>query len=138
MPIYASLQDMQDRHQARDLIQLTDGDGAPDAARIDRALDKADATITGYVARRYKNAPDKAGHALLTEIACDIAFYEIHRSDPPDKVMAQHRHAMKQLADIASGLIKLDDGSPDQPPRPDAIITGGPAKKFSRDNLRHY
>lgn len=138
MPLFANLADMQARFEPNDLIQLTDGDDAPDQARIDIALGKADAAIKSYVARRHKNVPGLAGHALLTEIACDIAFYELHRSDPPDKVANQHKAAMKQLQDIANGTAKLDDGEEEEAPRPGAILTGGPSKKFSRDSLGRY
>jgi phage gp36-like protein len=138
MPIiYATLADMQATFEERDLVQLSDwaGAGTIDQARIERALKKAGNKIDGYVAAKYGDRTALPVPPLLTELACDIAFYELHRSTPPDGVKDKHKAAIETLRDIAAGKVKIDEGVVDaQPARPGAIHFAG-RKRFSRDEL---
>jgi phage gp36-like protein len=131
---------MQARFEERDLVQLTDeaGTGNIDAARVDAALTRADAMITGYVARRHKDVALLAGNQLLQDIACDLAFHELWRSDRPDHVKDRHKDAMKRLADISAGTIVLDGGQEIAEPRPDAIFSSGQPNTFGRDSLQSF
>lgn len=140
MPLFATLADMQARFEARDLIQLTDeeGTGEIDAARVDAALTRADGIITGYVARRHKDVALLAGNQLLSDIACDLAFAELWRSDRPEHVKDRHKDAMKRLDDISTGKIVLDGGQEVAEPRPDAIMFPGQPNTFGRDSLKSF
>ena len=137
MSIFADLAAMQARFEARDLLQLTDDEntGAIVEARIDAALDSADALITGYVARRHRNTAQLAGNAILRDVACDYAFYLLWRSNPPEWVVERKKHALKQLEQIAAGTLLLDQGEETAPPRPGQILTSTADKRFGRDNL---
>ncbi|MEZ5709722.1 MAG: DUF1320 domain-containing protein [Blastomonas sp.] len=137
MPLFASLADMQARFEAADLVQLTDEDGLGviDAARIERALGKADAIITGYVASRHADSGAMAGNNLLTEIACDLCWFELWRTDPPDLVKDKRKAAIAQLVDIAAGRIKLDSGQEEQDARPGQLHFGTSDRKLGRESL---
>lgn len=140
MPLFADLADMQARFEARDLLELSDHEntGALVTSRIDAALESADALITGYVARRHNNTAQFAGQAILRDIACDYAFYLLWRSNPPEWVVERKKHAMKQLEQIASGTLKLDQGEETAPARPGQILTTSDRQKFGRDQLENY
>ena len=128
---------MQARFEERDLIQLTDeaGSGAIDTARIDKVLASADALITSYLAARHKDTASFAGHALLTDVACDYAFALMWKSDPPEWVMQRRKLAIDNLTKLSSGVIKLDAGVEEAAARPGQILTSGPERKFDRDSL---
>lgn len=138
MPIvYATLADMQATFPARDLVQLSDwsGAGAIDEARIDRVLAKAGTVIDGYVSAKYGDRSGLPVPALLREIACDIAFFELYRATPPEGVTKKRDAAIATLRDIASGKVRIDEGVVDAvPQRPGAIHFKG-RKRFSRDEL---
>lgn len=140
MPLYADLAAMQARYEERDLVQLTDvaNAGTVDEARIDQSLAKADALIKGYVASRHGDAAALAGHPLLSDIACDLAFADLWRSDPPEFVKLRRKEAVESLKAIAAGTIKLDNGVEEVAPRPGQILTSGPDRLFGRDNLGGY
>lgn len=138
MPRFAQLADMEARFDALDLEQLTDGDGAYDAAKVTVALDQADAIVNGYVASRHGDTTALEGNALLTNIACDIAFHRLWKSTPPEHVEASRKEAIRQLTDISAGRIKLDDGAEQVPPRKDQVQFSGPGKVFGRDGGMGY
>lgn len=139
-PLFANIAAMQARFEERDLVQLTDaaGAGSIDADRISRALVKADAIITGYVASRHADAASFAGHDLLADVACDIAFADLWRTEQPEHVKTRRKDAIDTLKDIAAGRIKLDGGQEEAAPRPGQIITSGPDRKFDRDSLAGF
>lgn len=140
MPLYADLAAMQARFEERDLVQLTDvaGNGTIDEARVGQALAKADTLIRGYVASRYADAAALAGNPLLTEIACDLAFADLWRSEQPEIVKTRRKEAVQALNDIAGGKIKLDNGQDEAAPRPGQILTSGPERVFGRSTLSGY
>lgn len=138
MPIvYATLADMQATFQASDLVQLSDWDGTGelDQARIERAIAKAGTAIDGYVAAKYGDRSNLPIPALLREIACDMAFYYLHRAGVPEEVKDRFKSAEAKLRDIGAGKIKIDEGVIDAvPARPGAIHLAG-RKRFTRDEL---
>ena len=140
MPLFADLAAMQARFEARDLLQLTDDDnsGSIDTARIDQELTTADALIKSYVAARHQDAEALAGNAVLTDIACDLAFSRLYRSNQPEWVKERHKAAIKSLQDISSGKIKLDGGTEEAPPRPGQIRVTSDTQRFGRDKLGSY
>lgn len=140
MTAYASLADMLARFDADELVQLADAADVDDqklADRVDAAVATVTATIDGYLAAKYQ-LPIEPTPPLVTEIACDLARHKLYRVAPPDSVKDARDVAMKQLQDIAKGVIKLDRGSEAIPDRPEAVLIGGPPKLFGRDNLVNF
>lgn len=140
MPLFADLDAMQARFEPRDLLQLTDHEDTGEivSARIDQAIDSADATIRSHVAARHKDVDTLAGNPVLTDIACDIAFFRLWRSDPPDWVKERWKAAMRALEAIRDGKTKLDGGTEEAPARPGQILTATDQRRFGRDNLGSY
>lgn len=140
MPVFADLAAMQARFEERDLLQLTDHDGSGtiDAARIDAVLTSADTLITSYVAARHADVAALAGHRLLTDIACDYAFWLLWRSNVPEWVSDRRKAAIKQLESIAAGTIKLDLGEEQAAPRPGQILVTSDPQRFGRDKLSGF
>lgn len=140
MPIFADLPAMQARFEERDLRELSDDDnsGTLDVARINLALESADALIVSYIAARHKDAAAFAGNAILTDVACDYAFARLYRSNMPDWVAERRKGVIRTLTDIAAGKIKLDGGEEIAAPRPDAINIHSDRQNFGRDNLGGY
>lgn len=122
---YASVQDLIDRFGETELIQLTDPDQqAVQAARVERALQDAQAFANGLLAQVYrlpllgcvKPAPAPgAPHAVvhvpppqLTRIVCDVARYYLYDDLAPDHEVAQrYKAAAAELRAIADGKAQL-------------------------------
>jgi len=107
---YTSQSDLIDRYGVRMLELLTDRAsppaGAIDSAVVDAAIAGAGAMIDGYLASRYA-LPLASVPALIGEIAEAIAIWKLHPAAPDPKIEADYRTAMKLLADIASGTVRL-------------------------------
>jgi phage gp36-like protein len=95
------------------LTEISDRADAPtgtiDAALITRAITDATALIDGYLAGRYA-LPLATIPALVTDLAQRIAIYYAHSNVASEKIGKDYEAALRQLKDIASGLIKLDAG----------------------------
>ena len=139
MTIYATLDDMISRFEAAELVQLTDeaGVGEIDAAKVDRALASASATIDGYVAARH-TLPLSIVHPALVDIACDLARFRLWKSTPPEGVIKNRDAATKTLVDIGAGKFRLDAGVETETARPGAILVSDPGRTFSRQSLKNF
>lgn len=107
---YASLDELTARYGESFLVDLTDRGappGAIDESAVDRALADADALIDGYLKGRYA-LPLSVTPPLIIDLALKIAIYNLHRSAVADKIAADYAAALKTLAGIGSGLIRLD------------------------------
>ncbi|MCA3464170.1 MAG: DUF1320 domain-containing protein, partial [Rhodobacter sp.] len=118
-------------------------DGAADSAAVTRALTSASDEIDTYLHARYTlPLPEVPG--FLKQLAVDIALYRLALS--ADVLSEEHRKryedALGHLKRIAEGKAALVftpvppvEGQPDvsaaQP-----IVSGGPAKVFTRDLMR--
>lgn len=135
MPIvYATLADMQERYRADDLLELSDWDGTGDVdqARVERAIATAGNIIDGYVGAKYSSW---TAEPMLVDIACKIAFFELHRATAPEGVTKAKDAQIALLKDISNGRVKLDAGEVGKiPTRPGAIFVEG-RKRFTRDEL---
>lgn len=118
-----------------------DGDGVADAVAVTRALSSAKDEIDSYLGVRYR-LPLAAVPGILRQYAVDIALYRLALSR--EVLSEEHRtrydDALAALKRIAEGKAILvlpadpeaeDDG---QGPRP--IVSGGPARIFSREKMR--
>lgn len=108
---YASQPDLVDRFGESMLIDLSDrgepATGAIDAGVITRALEDTDAAINGFLAGRYR-LPLQSTPTLLRDLAMSIAIYKLHRDSASDKIRQDYMDALKQLALISSGTVRLD------------------------------
>ena len=122
---YATQQDLIDRFGERELIQLTDPDGASIAGtKVESALLDAHALADGKLSRVYavplegcrKPAPQPDNvHAVdmvpppqLVRIVCDVARYYLYDDLAPEsEVVARYKQAVAELDAIAAGKAQL-------------------------------
>ena len=109
---YASLDDLKKKFGQDELIALTDrvNQTTINANIVTRALEDADAEINIYLLKRYQ-LPLSDTFPLLTILACDIARFRLHTTDPSDEVRKRYQDAKQMLEDIAHGTYDLN-----QPP----------------------
>lgn len=120
-----------------------DGDGLADSAAVSRALDLASAEIDTYLAARY-TLPLPVVPAMLMAWCVDIALYRLALGADvlSEELRRRYDDALAALRRIAKGEAALvlppdpdaDPAITDQGPRP--IVTGGPARIFTRETLR--
>ena len=107
---YVTLAQLIDRFGEPALVAISDraafATGVIDAAAVDRAIADADATIDGYLARRYQ-LPLTVEQPLLVKIAGSIVFYSLHTFQPDEKIVADHKEALAMLRDISAGSVAL-------------------------------
>lgn len=136
---YATLADLQARFDEATLIQLTDdaGLGTIDAARISVAIAGTDSLIDGHLASRVA-LPLAIVPAWLIDVACDLAYFRLWRTTPPESVVKARDAALGLLRKVSDGIIRLDDGIEAQPTRPGAVLVEGPDRVFSRQSLKGF
>lgn len=139
---YATLQDLIDRFGRTELVQLTDRTNKPastiDESVVARALTDAEATINGYVARRYQ-LPLSSVPEALTKKACDIARYYLHgkAADKDSQVYLAHKEAIDWLKNVASGLVVIDAAGIVPAAAGGGAIRANPSGRvFTRQSLR--
>ncbi len=133
---YAVLQDLIDRYGASEITQLADrdGDGAPDPAVCNKALQDASDMIDGYVGGRYSLPLDPVP-GNVSRVCSDIARFYLWKDQASDAVMALYKAAMAVLTGIQNGSITLEAAAVPSALSGDAVtLTGGP-RTFSRQSL---
>jgi phage gp36-like protein len=143
MPAYATQADIATLYGANALVVADHNrDGIVDSAAVTRSLTSASDEIDTYLAARY-TLPLTEVPGFLTTLAVDIALYRLALS--ADVLSEEHRKryddALGHLKRIAKGEAALVftatpatgdiDVSGAQP-----IVSGGPAKLFTRDLTR--
>lgn len=105
---YVVRADLDQRFGASEIDQLLDrnNDATEDSGALDTAIADTDALIDGYLAALY-TLPVVLIPALLKAIACDIVRFKLWDDNAPTEVRKRYEDALKQLKDIANGLIKL-------------------------------
>lgn len=107
---YATQQQLTDRYGLAMLVALTDrGDqatGTIDPAVLTRVLADTDAMIDGYLMARYA-LPLATIPPLVVDLAQVIAIWKLHTSEPDPKIKQDYDAAMRQLADVAKGVLRL-------------------------------
>lgn len=137
---YAIAQNMIDRFEERELIQLTDRDntGAIDSAVLNKALGDADAVIDGYLAGRYP-LPLSVIPKPLELYACDIARYLLHDNAATDQITKRYNDAIKFLERVAKGEISIGvNASGETPPANDGAQMESGGSVFARDNAKDF
>jgi phage gp36-like protein len=139
---YVTLQQLIDRFGEPALVALTDRGqfptGVVDDAAINRAIADADATIDGYLVRKYA-LPLTDPQPLLVKIAGSLVFYDLHVSQPDPKVEADQKTAMAMLRDIANGTVALTAAGvePDNVEGSSARITDRD-RQLTQDNMTGF
>lgn len=124
------------------LVEISDRADVPtgtiDADLITRAITDATALIDGYLAGRYA-LPLATVPALVTDLAQRIAIYYAHSNVASEKIGKDYEAALRQLKDIASGLIKLDAGGA-EPAGSGAseVRTNDPERPLSAATMKGY
>lgn len=138
---YATLQDLKTLCGDEELIQLTDRADPPsgliDAAVTAAALTAAGHVIDGYVRAQYR-LPLSAAVPMLTDLACDIARYRLYKTAATEQVQKRFDDAIKTLAAISKGLVKLPiaDGGAEPAGRSDVMTVQSEPRIFSRTSMR--
>lgn len=97
--LYADKEQMLKRYRAEDIADLTQDD----ETRLNAVLASTSALIDGYVAPRYR-LPLQNKHDILTDAACDIAYYKLYYVDVPEGVRQRYEDAVSlqlQPADLS-------------------------------------
>lgn len=117
-----------------------DGDGIPDFGAVARALADAGDEIDSFLAVRY-SLPLAATPGIVRRLCVDIAVYRLALS--ADVLTDEHRRryedALAHLKRLAKGEAVLPlpaEGEDSLTAGPRPVVTGGPARLFSRAELR--
>lgn len=116
---YCTLQDMIDTYGEARLAELSDRVNMPattvDAGIVERAIDDAEAEINMYLAGRH-NLPLASVPVMLTRIACDLAWYNLHTQVDDDHPAAvAYKRRKQQLDGVSSGKLSLGLDEADTP-----------------------
>ncbi|MEL7113983.1 MAG: DUF1320 domain-containing protein [Pseudomonadota bacterium] len=140
---YASFSDLATAYGNDELVRLTDRDdlptGAVDMAVIEKALGDAGALIDGYLGARYV-LPLTITSDLLRGLAEVIALYKLHRFGAPESVRTDYEDALKTLAQIANGNVRIPGAAgvePDGTGASGARVTDRD-RPFTADNMRSF
>lgn len=110
---YCTQAQLEERYGTALLVEISDRADVPtgtiDAALVARAIADAGALIDGYLAGRYA-LPLAAVPPLVADLCQRIAIYYAHSNVASEKIAEDYRAALRQLKDIASGVVKLDAG----------------------------
>jgi phage gp36-like protein len=151
---YCTLDDITKALEEATLIQLTDdenlkptaidpanAENAAIIARIDEAIETADAEIDGYCAVKY-SVPLSPVPPVVNKLSVDLAIYYLYsRRSMPEKVEKRYERAIARLKDIARGLLSLGVD-----PEPAASVAADSAQAnkatsdrvFTRDSLKGF
>jgi phage gp36-like protein len=116
---YCTRQDLIDTYGEQKLAQLTDRVNMPattiDDALVDAAIAHAEAEINMYLEGRYQ-LPLAKGSVMLTRIACDLAWYNLHTQVDEDHPAAQaYKRRKAQLDGVAARKLGLGLDEDDAP-----------------------
>lgn len=139
---YCTLANLTDRYGAQLLIEISDrGEAASDTideALITRAITDADALIDGYLATRYK-LPLASIPAIVTDLSQSIAIYRAHARVADEKITDDYKSALRILAQISAGVIKLDvDGVEPAASGASEVRTNNPERPLSAATMKGY
>jgi phage gp36-like protein len=142
MPAYTTQTELTERYGAALLVSLTDrGDtatGLIDASVVTRAISEAEGLINGYVKGRYAlpfaTVPDP-----IPAIAQQIAIYTLHPFEPDAKIVRDYEAAIRQLREIAQGVIELDaEGATPAQTGASGVEVTDRERPFTESNLKGF
>lgn len=139
---YASQSDLVERYGEPMLRDLTDRAtppaGSVDAGVVIRGLEDADAVIDGYLLGRYV-LPLAATPPAIRDLAQAIAIYKLHRDTVSEKIRNDYADALKTLALISSGAIRLNvAGVEPASSGASGVRTSDRARDLTPDNMKGF
>ncbi len=139
---YTSLDALIARFGEEMLTQLTDHltvpTGVINPVTVDQALSSTDAVIDAALAVRYR-LPLDATPPVVADLALAIAIYRLHRSTPDEKIEKDYFQALKDLAAIGKGALRLDvAGIEPVGSGSGGVIATDRPRDFSPENLRGF
>lgn len=122
---YATRQDLENAYGADEITQR---ESMLAAGAVNAALANADATINGYLAKRY-TLPLTTVPANLAAIAGALARYTLVGDSATERARADYKDAIVWLKDVAAGVVLLDAAAPapGNEPATVAMISTSPA-----------
>jgi phage gp36-like protein len=140
---YCTLQQLTDRYGVALLVEVSDRAGgsapvAPDDALFDRAIADADSLIDSYLKARYA-LPLAETPRLVTDLSLRISIYFAHARVADEKIRKDYDDAIRTLAAIATGAIRLDVAGV-EPASSGAgeVLTNEPHRPLSADTMKGY
>lgn len=147
--MYCTIEDLAAQVSEQILIDRTDDEGtAPDSlaeagpkivSRLEKAITDAVNEINGYCQARYP-IPFSPVPGFISKVCVDIALYNLFSrrgmdEETADKsIVDRYKAAVKNLENIAKGLVTLGAAAPAQTTSEPTIITG-PPRIFSRKTM---
>jgi phage gp36-like protein len=139
--MYCTIDDIKQQIPEEVIVQLTDDDnqGVIDEAKVNDAIANADALIDGYCSGRYV-VPFVVAPAIIKPLAMDLAIYNLYArrvETMPDVRDKNRSNAIKLLADISKGAVKLGEvaaTTPVQPQQSPEITSAD--RLFSRTSMK--
>lgn len=108
---YSTIANMIERYGEGELIGLTDrgaiATGVIDESVVEKALTSASDKVDGFLAVRYA-LPLSDTPPLISGLVEVLAYWDLHPSEPDEKLKTDHKEALSTLRDISQGKVKLD------------------------------
>jgi phage gp36-like protein len=134
---YATLQNMRDRIETSELVQLTDeaGDGVIDEGKLTAALNDASDLMDTYIGAQYA-LPLATVPTVLVQQCVALARYNLYKNPPPEHVVTARSSAIDWLKSLAQGKAKLDVAGIEAAPKDEVIAFSADDRRFTRRSLR--
>lgn len=140
---YSTLTDIKKLIPETAIIQLTDDEdtGSVNQARVDEAIAQADAEIDSYCGGRY-TVPFTTVPDIVKKISVDIAIYNLYSRKVeviPETRAERYKNAIRQLGDIAKGIITIGEPEADVPEAGGVQInTTTDDRVFTKDTMINF
>ncbi|MDN3515363.1 MAG: DUF1320 domain-containing protein [Candidatus Brocadia sp.] len=140
---YSTLTDIKKLIPETTVIQLTDDEntGSADQSRVDEAIAQADAEIDSYCGGRYA-VPFTTVPDIVKKISVDIAIYNLYSrkvEEIPETRAERYKNAIRQLGDIAKGIISIGEPEGDVPEAGGVQInTTTDDRVFTKDTMGNF
>lgn len=135
---YCSLQDLINRFNEQDLIDLTDEHGTEeiDLTKVASAIADVDSFIDSYLASQFA-LPFASVPAVLNQLACDIVRYRLYKHGAPEHITKLFNDAVSSLRAIGKGEMSLGLADP-SPQSAGEVKHTTPGRKFTFDTLKGF
>jgi phage gp36-like protein len=124
------------------LIQLTDDEQAGEVSydRAEAAIKDAAALVDSYCSARYAVPFTDPVPPVVVQLTKDLSSYHLYkrRGMIPDDIKELYKNAMKVLADISRGLVKLGVEVEPEGPQGGGGVISGPGRTFGRDRMEGF
>ncbi len=142
---YIALDDLRKLVPEDALVQFTDDEslGTVDEARVDEAIESAQAEADGYLGIRYTVPLASPSEAVKAKVA-DIALYNLYSrtlQEMPEVRRDRYKAAVKWLEGVAKGTVSLGAAEEPSPATPDSgaeTNVGSDTQTFTREKLEGF